>query len=84
MGTYADAYADLLWKENTVRSLKNTAKVVQANSHLVTSSVENKGVFGKVLLRLWLRLLQSGSTKRFVGKAVFRWKTEEAYKTTPN
>jgi hypothetical protein len=25
---YADAYADLLWEKNTVRSLKNTAEVV--------------------------------------------------------
>ena len=29
---YADAYADLLWEENTIRSLKSTAEVVQGNT----------------------------------------------------
>jgi len=28
---YVDAYTDLLWEQNTVRSLKSTAEVVQAN-----------------------------------------------------
>jgi len=28
---YADAYADLLREKNTIRSLKSTAEVVQAN-----------------------------------------------------
>ena len=28
---YADAYTDLLWEKNTVRLLKNTTEVVQAN-----------------------------------------------------
>ena len=27
---YAEAYADLLWEQNTVRSLKSTVEVVQA------------------------------------------------------
>jgi hypothetical protein len=27
---YTDAYADLLWEENTVRSPKNSAEVVQS------------------------------------------------------
>jgi hypothetical protein len=29
--TYVDAYADLLWEENIVRSLESSAEVVQAN-----------------------------------------------------
>ena len=28
---YADTYTDLLWEKNTIRSLKNTDEVVQAN-----------------------------------------------------
>jgi hypothetical protein len=32
------AYADLLWEKNTIRSLKNTAEVVQQNKALEDKS----------------------------------------------